>query len=266
MALAQHSSTDVRFQQQVDNSEDYLLPFIQEVLPAREGLRVMEIGCGEGGVLKTFTARKCQCLGVDLNSRRIAKANEYFQEEIKAGLASFRTQNVYEDSFREEFQAAFDLIILKDTIEHIPEQEKFIPYIKQFLKDDGFIFFGFPPWRMPFGGHQQTCKSKVLGMMPYFHLLPMGAYKGFLKAFGETEANVEALVEIKETGISLARFERIIQESDLKIAKSKHFLFNPIYRFKFGLKPREQAKWVMAIPYFKDFFTTAGWYMVHRGK
>ncbi|MCI4666783.1 MAG: class I SAM-dependent methyltransferase [Bacteroidia bacterium] len=262
MALAQHSSVDVRFKQQVENSQDYLIPFIEEVLPLEKGMRVMEIGCGEGGVLRAFLDRGTSCLGVDLSVPRIERAKAFFEEDIKQGNIDFRAKNVYDDDFLEENRASFDLILLKDTIEHIPEQEKFIPYITQFLKPNRFIFFGFPPWRMPFGGHQQTCKSKVLGMTPYFHLLPMPLYKGVLKTFGETDANVRALEEIKETGISLARFERIIKHNHLEIASKRLYLINPIYRFKFGLKPRIQSKFVGSIPYFKDFFTTAGWYII----
>jgi len=264
MALAQHSSYQVRFQQQVDNSANYLIPFVEEVCPVQPGMKVMEIGCGEGGVLKPFLERGCYCLGVDLSQARIDSAKAAFSKEISEGKASFIAKNVYEEDFRVAHEGGFDLIILKDTIEHIPEQEKFIPYLKQFLKPNAFIFFGFPPWRMPFGGHQQTCKSKVLGMTPYFHLLPMGVYKGILKAFGESERNVMALVEIKETGISLARFEKIIKKSALKISHSRHFLFNPIYKYKFGLEPKVQANWVLSIPYFKDFVTTAGWYMIQE--
>jgi len=262
MALAQHSSVDIRFQQQVDNARDYLIPFVEEQLPLRPGMKVMEIGCGEGGVLHAFAQREVTCLGVDLSEPRIKRAKEFNAEGIREGRLQFLAKNVYDKDFLSTYKGQFDLILLKDTIEHIPDQEAFIPYLKNFLKPNGYIFFGFPPWRMPFGGHQQTCKSKVLGMTPYFHLLPMPLYKGVLKAFGETPGNVEALVEIKETGISLARFERIIKDSQLEVLSRRLYLFNPIYRFKFGLEPRIQSRFVGSIPHLRDFFTTAGWYLV----
>lgn len=262
MALAQHSQIDIRFQQQVDNSRDYLIPFVEEAITIEKGMKVMEIGCGEGGVLRAFLEKGADCLGVDLSEPRIKRAKGFYEQEMKEGIIDFKAQNVYDEDFLSDNRASFDLILLKDTIEHIPNQEQFIPYITQFLKPNRFIFFGFPPWRMPFGGHQQTCKSKVLGMTPYFHLFPMPIYKGILKAFGETDANMEALVEIKETGISLARFEKIIKANQLEIAAKRLYLINPIYRFKFGLKPRVQSPLLGSIPYFKDFFTTAGWYMV----
>lgn len=60
------------------------------------------------------------------------------------GKATLININIYEEEALVALKEKFDLIILKDVIEHIPNQEKFIPYIKQFLKPGGRIFFGFP--------------------------------------------------------------------------------------------------------------------------
>lgn len=266
MALVQHKSVDARFQQQVDNAATYLIPFIEEGLKLEPGMRVMEIGCGEGGVLKPFVERGLNVVGVDLAAQRIANAQKFLAEEIKAGKAEFIVQNVYEDAFRERFAGAFDLILLKDTIEHIPEQEKFIPYLKQFLKPEAKVFFGFPPWYMPFGGHQQICSSKILGLLPYYHLLPRPLYRGILKLANEPERTIQELMEIKDTGISLDRFEKIMRGDAWHINVRTIFLFNPIYKYKFGLKPRKQAKFIANIPGLRNLVSTAGWYLVQPKK
>lgn len=264
MALAQHSSIQVRFNQQVVNARDYLIPFLEEGghVTIGPGQKIMEIGCGEGGVLKPFTDLGAFCLGVDLSEARIESAKALLEEECRKGLAEFVVKNVWDEDFREKYRGTFDLIMLKDTIEHIPDQEKFIPYLAGFLKEGGKIFFGFPPWRMPFGGHQQICKSKALGYLPWFHLLPSPVYRGVLKMFGESDKTVTDLQEIKDTGISLRRFEKIIRENQFQILNKTLFLFNPIYKFKFGIKPRKQASVIAAIPHFRDFVTTAGWYLI----
>ena len=266
MALAQHLSIPVRFKQQVENAENYLIPFIEEVFPLNKGMEVMEIGCGEGGVLQPFAKRGMNCLGVDLNKSRIENARAFFADSSVKDRVEFLVKNVYDENFLEKFTGKFDLIILKDTIEHIPDQEKFIPYLTRFLKPSGKVFFGFPPWRMPFGGHQQICSSKVLGYMPWVHLLPKSLYKGILKAFGEPKDTIDELMEIKDTGISIRRFEKIIRENRLNVDARTLFLFNPIYRYKFGLTPRKQFPILAGIPYLKDFYTTAGWYLVSGKK
>ena len=262
MALLQHKNRTVRFKQQVDNAKNYLIPFISKSVTIGPGIRVLEIGCGEGGVLLPFAEMGAKCLGVDLHEGRIAEAKQLMAKQIEDGQASFIVKNVYDEDFKKQYQQAFDLIMLKDTIEHIPDQENFIPWLKQFLKPGGHMFFGFPPWRMPFGGHQQICRSKWLAMLPYIHLLPAFMYRKLLKAFGEPPEIVEELLELKETGISIARFERIVKISALEIEQKTLFLFNPIYKYKFGIKPRKQLRLIEFIPWFRDFLTTAGWYVV----
>lgn len=236
MALIQHKSIEARFRQQVDNAATYLIPFLEEGIKIEPGLKVMEIGCGEGGVLLPFVQRGASVVGVDLAAQRVENARQLLAEHIETGQAVFHVQNVYEDAFAERYAGAFDLILLKDTIEHIPEQEKFIPYLKQFLKQEGKIFFGFPPWYMPFGGHQQICSNKVLGLLPYYHLLPRPLYRGILKLGNESERTIEDLMEIKDTGISLDRFERIMRKDAWQIEARTIFLFNPIYRYKLDRK------------------------------
>lgn len=264
MALVQHSNLEARFTQQVENSANYVLPFVETVSPIKTGIRVMEIGCGEGGVLRPFVQKEADCLGVDLSESRVRRAEQFMEAEVLAGKAAFIAQNVYEESFQKKYKGSFDIILLKDTIEHIPEQEKFIPYILQFLKEDGKIFFGFPPWYMPFGGHQQICQNKFLGLLPWYHLLPRPIYKGILKLFREPKRIVDELMDIKSTGISIERFERIIRKNELIIAQKRFYLFNPIYRYKFGINPRLQAKWLGKLPFIRNFFTTCVWYMISK--
>lgn len=262
MALKQHLDKRVRFEQQVDNSRSYVLPFIEQTKTPGKGVNVLEIGCGEGGVLKPFEERGCYCVGVDLSDLRIDIANEFLEEEVKQGRMKFLYQNVYEEAFLEQYRNFFDIIILKDTIEHVPEQEKFIPYLKNFLRPEGQIFFGFPPWYMPFGGHQQVCRNKFASVIPYYHLLPRPLYKGMLKMFGEHESVIAELMEIRDTQISIERFEKIVRNSGLKILHKQHFLINPIYKYKFGLQPRKQAGFISAVPFFRNFVTTCVYYTV----
>ena len=166
MALQHHKDANLRYQQQVENSRNYVLPFIEQAVPIRPGLRVMEIGCGEGGVLSPLLEKGCVCVGVDLDVPRIELANEFLGNYVQTGQLRLITKNIYDVDFLGEFRNAFDLIILKDAIEHIPDQAKIIGYLKNLLAPKGQVYFGFPPWYMPHGGHQQICQSKVLGIMP----------------------------------------------------------------------------------------------------
>ena len=260
--LIQHFDLKVRFDQQVENSEAYVLPFIEMTKPLSPGVTVMEVGTAEGGVLLPFIKKGCYCVGVDLAEERIETAKGFLENEITKGKAEFICQNIYDELFLKKFGNFFDIIILKDVIEHVPEQEKFIPYLKNFLKPGGQIFFGFPPWYMPFGGHQQACRKKWASVLPYYHILPKFIYRGMLKLAGEHPFIIRELLEIKDTQITIERFERIVKKSGLHVLNKQHYLINPIYKYKFGLKPRKQWPPFSWIPYFRDFVTTCVYYTI----
>jgi SAM-dependent methyltransferase len=262
MALKHHTDASLRMQQQVENSANFVIPFIEQTLTIRQGMKVLEIGCGEGGVLKPFMDRGCQCLGVDLDPPRIDIANQVYFSEVQAGKVKFILKNVYDADFVATYNHHFDLIVLKDTIEHVPNQEGFIPHLKQLLAPNGKIFFGFPPWQMPFGGHQQVCIQKLSSKLPYYHLLPAGIYKLLLKWMGESPSKIDELMEIKDTGISIERFERIVRQHGFRVFERTHFLINPIYRYKFGWEPKKQFGLIKAIPYLRNYLTTCVYYLI----
>lgn len=262
MALKHHKDHKARFDQQVENSTNYVLPFIEKTKAITPGTKVLEVGTGEGGVLKPFIEKGCYCVGVDLAPERIELANEFMAEEVAAKKVEFLLQNIYEDDFGKRFTGFFDVIMLKDVIEHVPEQANFIARLQQFLKPGGQIFFGFPPWYMPFGGHQQVCRNKWASKLPYYHILPKFIYRGILKLAGEHPSVIKEMMEIKDTQITIEQFERIAKNNGLKILNKKHYLINPIYKYKFGLQPREQWGPVTHIPFLRNFVTTCVYYTV----
>lgn len=254
-----HTDRKRYFDIQEMNAEKYVVPFIEQAFPIRTGMRVLEIGCGEAGVLKAFVKKGCICVGVELDAPRIDVAKQWLAEEVQAGKISFITRDIYQVNMEEELGGHFDIIILKDVIEHIHDQPRLIGWMKQFLRPAGVIFFGFPPWQMPFGGHQQICRNKWLSRLPWYHLLPRPVYRGILKKYNEP---VEDLLEIRDTRISIERFERITKEQGYAIAHKLHYLINPIYEWKFGWKPRKQIGIVQVVPWARNFFTTCVYYLI----
>lgn len=246
-----------------DVTENYVIPFVTQSVDFSKKLHVLEIGSGEGGVLGAFTKRGDLCVGIELSPARVRKAEELMKEEVEKGQIRFIAKDIY-DIDPDSFTPKFDLIILKDVIEHIHNQEKIMKRLGQFLAPNGVIFFGFPPWQMPFGGHQQVAHSKIGSKLPYYHLLPMPLYKLVLKTFGEKKGVIDSLVEIKETGISIERFERIAKNSGFEIDQKQFYLFNPVYKYKFGLNPRKQMEFIGAIPWVRNFLTTCVYYCVRK--
>jgi hypothetical protein len=116
---------------------------------------------------------------------------------------------------------------------------------------------------MPFGGHQQICRSKFLSFLPYFHLLPYPLYRGILKLFGESKETIVCLEEIRDTKISIGRFKKIVTENGFSIKKETLYLINPNYEIKFKLKLRKLPR-LLNIPFLRDFFTTTCYYVLEN--
>jgi len=258
-----HGDRKRYFDIQVLNAEKYVIPFIEEKFQIKAGMRVLEIGCGEGGVLKAFINKGCEGVGVELDASRIENAKLFLSEDIAAGRLKFVVKDIYQADIEKDFNGQFDIIVLKDVIEHIHDQAKLIGWMKNFMKPataerpGGIVFYGFPPWYMPFGGHQQICKSKI-SRLPYIHLLPKGMYRWILR---NRKENVEEMMEIRETGISIEKFERISKKEGYNLLHNRHYFINPIYEWKFGWKPRTQSIIIKAIPFVRNFFTTCVYYI-----
>ncbi|MEL6926561.1 MAG: class I SAM-dependent methyltransferase [Bacteroidota bacterium] len=248
------------FDEQGITTKKHVIPYIEQSMTVDAHTSVLEIGCGEGGNMVPFIERGCKVVGVDISEYRIQNALRFLQEHMDGNNVQLLTQDIYKVD--PEVLGCFDLIIMRDVIEHIPNQERFLTFVKQFLTPNGKIFFGFPPWRMPFGGHQQVCRSKFLSKLPYFHLLGKAPYAAVLRLFGEKEKTIQELMEVKETGISLRRFEHILAKANYRILHKDLYLFNPNYEIKFGLQPRKLGKMAAAVPYFRDFYTTCCYCLV----
>ena len=62
-----HKNRVIYFHEQSECTRKYVIPYIEQVLPVTPNLRILEIGCGEGGNLKPFLQLGCQCVGVDID-------------------------------------------------------------------------------------------------------------------------------------------------------------------------------------------------------
>jgi SAM-dependent methyltransferase len=107
----------------------------QLVKGLKPGYRVLELGCGNGNVLKVLD-QACPegfVLGTDL-----------FIEGLM--FASGRTSRplLQADLLSLPFSIKFDVICLFDVVEHLPEDVKVLEYLHGFLKPGGVLFLTVP--------------------------------------------------------------------------------------------------------------------------
>ncbi len=236
--------------------EHYFIPYISRFMHVDASLRVLEIGCGDGGNLLPFSRLGCEVTGCDMAECRISDASRFFREESAEG--TFIASDVF---LLKGLERRFNLIICHDVIEHIPDKGEFMRKCRSLLQPGGFMFMSFPAWQMPFGGHQQICRNRLLSHLPFFHLLPASLYSRILKMGGENEGCISELLDIKRTRCPIELFEKCIPDC-FEVVNRTSWLVNPHYMVKFGLFPLRLPAPFSSVPYFRNFITTSVFYFI----
>jgi SAM-dependent methyltransferase len=256
-----HLNKEQYFQEQAYTTKKYVIPYVRRYFIPGQDKRVLEIGCGEGGNLKPFLDAGCKVTGIDLSPSKIDNGRKFFNTHPLKDNLSFICDNVYNLA---ETDSPFDFIFMRDVIEHIHDQEQFMHFVKRFLSPNGCFFLAFPPWQNPFGGHQQICSNRFLARFPWIHLLPARLYALLLKLGNEPKVRIEALLEIKQTGLTIERFDRILIRERYKVLKKDLYMINPNYEVKFEMKPRKTPAFLQKIPFVRNLFTTSAYYLIAR--
>ena len=108
-------------------------------LPGRwpPGTRVLEVVCGEGGVLRAFLDRGCEGVGVERSGTRLERARELLAGALEQQNARLVNGDILDLEPEKDLGGRFDLVILKDAIEHTPEQPRLLVRLKDCLKPGG---------------------------------------------------------------------------------------------------------------------------------
>lgn len=256
-----HQNRWLYFQELANTSHDFYIPYLKSNgIEIRKGIKVLEVGCGEGGNLLPFSEYGCFILGIDQAETRIMQAKKFFQEVGNSG--DFIAADFF--NWKSLDNELFDIILVHDVIEHIEKKEEFIIKIKSLVKVGGCVFFGFPAWQMPFGGHQQICRNKICSLLPFIHLLPTSLYVLVLKAFGEDKGTIKELCSIKQCGTSTELFEKIISKAGFHIINRKLWFINPHYKQKFNLRPIKLSNLIASVPYLRDFLSSSCFYLIKK--
>ena len=255
-----HQDRIAYFHELAHSSREFFLPYIQSFIHL-SNKEVLEIGCGEGGNLLPFYENGCNVTGIDLSEVKIDTAKTMFQKSLKDHVQfEFRV----EDFFQTKTVKKYDLIFVHDVIEHILDKDRFMMKVEKMLADNGLVFFGFPAWQMPFGGHQQICKSKILSVLPFIHLLPKLCYKGLLNSFGESKSTIAGLLEIRDCKMTVESFEKLIKSNGFDRIDRTLWFINPHYKTKFGIPPVKVTKIFSKISFLRNYYTTSCFFIIRK--
>ena len=251
-----HTNRERYFEEQAHTTRNYYIPYIKKNIGNLPN-KVLEVGCGEGGNLLPFAELGCDTIGIDIAVSRIEQAKNFFITKKQKG--TFIASDIF---LLNDLQKHFPLILIHDVIEHIDNKELFLHSLKNYLSPNGVIFIAFPAWQMPFGGHQQIARSKVISHMPFIHLLPRILYQGILRIFSEQESTIQELLTIKQTRCTIEMLRKTVKQTGYQIINEQLYFINPHYKIKFGLAPRKLNRIIAHNPFIRNVFSTSCFYLI----
>ena len=102
--------------------ERILVDKLKKLNAFKPGVSVAEIGSAEGGVLAAFVLEGANnALGTDIVQSRL-DLGEKISKLIDIPI-EFKNHNLLNEPLKPEWQNAFDLVILRDVIEHLDDTE-----------------------------------------------------------------------------------------------------------------------------------------------
>lgn len=232
------------FYEQRNHARSYLIPYFRKHLPDFENLGILEIGCAEAGFLDALDELGIKGVGLELEPRRIQIA---YQQNPK--LKIYRG-DITNNGIAERIGDTFDLIVMRDVIEHISDRVSTFANLRKLMSRNGFLYVAFPPRFSPFAGHQQNGDT-ILRFVPYLHLFPNRLIRLLGSTLDERPQLIEHIISNARIGLSVGAFEKYCSQFSFSPIVKELFLVRPIHKTRFGITPRRTPN----VPFLREFIT-----------
>ena len=195
--LAANAQTEVRretYDEDLGQSSWITLAEAREwfrLLRLDAGRRVLEVGCGSGGVTRRMAMETgSSAVGVDINAHGIEAATVAAQRE---GLSSRVSFQVIDAATRLPFaDASFDAIFCNDAINHLPGRAELFVDWHRVLKPNGRLLFTDP---IVVSGPVTSEEIRVRSSIGFYLFLPVGCNERLLDRAGFVVEQVRDVTE-----------------------------------------------------------------------
>lgn len=137
------------------------ISFLESTVGDLSGLKVLDLGCGEGGFVVALRERGARVVGVDLSMEALEIARVQLLARPNLGNPGILGQV---EGHHLPFQdGTFDLVTSVDTLEHIPDLPGFFKEVNRVLKPGGRFYANTPNRHWPYETH---CRMFFLHWVP----------------------------------------------------------------------------------------------------
>ena len=103
--------------------------FVKDIIKPK---KVLDVGCGAGGIISVFKDKGCEVLGIDFDEKFLECAKN-FKIPVLRGSINQLDEN-----------KKFDLIILNHVLEHIVYPVEFLEKVLKYLNPNGILYIEVP--------------------------------------------------------------------------------------------------------------------------
>ncbi len=180
--------------------------------PAFAGATILDVGCGHGSLVVDMAAAGAQrVVGLDLNARLIDFATTYVNSRRPdlSGRVAFHCVDL------EDYDGGnFDLIVSKDSFEHILDLGGMLAAMRSRLRPGGRVYAGFGPlYHSPFGDHDAVRPPVPV---PWVHLM-LGDRRVLARVNRRRRQKVSSIQDLGLNQLALSDYKRLFADSGLKV-------------------------------------------------
>jgi len=239
---------------------EYIAPYLKSKGVQLSGARICEIGCGESGVLAALAEEgAAEVIGIDIREVAIESSEKIFGALGIKG--EFAIHNITAQAPPEKWQQHFDVVLLRDVIEHLEQTELSLRHVMDFMKPGGWLYVVFPPYYSPFGAHQHLLDN-TMAKLPYIQLLPNMM---FTKAYknARLQIDVDEVSSLRKIRLTIRKMRRAIKNALLELIDEQLYFLRPVFKLKFGLPP-VKANLLKHIPGLRELVALEASYLLRK--
>ena len=193
---------------------------------------------------------------IDINDNFLEQANEFARQKKVDKLVQFYKKSALDTGFEDD---KFDIIIMSDVIEHIPETEKLLDEMYRVLKKDWIILFDFAPYYHYFGHHLWDTIQ-----IPWIHVFFTDSflirlYKKSVEWLIDAEARVDLRISLRsvsrETGlkdIEVFDYLNKIKRKDFEDIVWRFLVKHNIKKSKINYYILKNMSFLSSIPFIRE--------------
>jgi SAM-dependent methyltransferase len=251
---------------QYELASAHLYPCLQQWGMWKDGVRILDVGCGDGGATCALAEAGARIDALDIEPRRLEMAAERARSR---GLElEFATADITDATTLDKFGGPYDLVLFRDVLEHIPDVDAALAHCSERLAEGGGIMVIYPPYWSPYGGHQQTLSAaRRFGLrwakLAFIHWLPMPAWAALARNAAVPDAEWEDISTVRRASLTIAGLGRRARRHGLRVDRARRYLLRPTFHLRYGT-PVLDAGVLGRIPLLREIVVSGSWELLTR--